>query len=714
MPTAQPTGRTLSLALPAHCEDSIAATEKWLLSLWQASKKSNWSLWRGRATVALEYVAEAGEVRLQHYLASELLAEVSRALLSSHFPGIELAEESGSREGLDQNDYRASVDFRFRSPGWIDLPKDKDPDAQHGLLGALNGTDPDQFALVQFLLTPTWMTTEDGRQPAFWFIGRIVAAAPSLPACRSRLHLISASLGQFAGFNGFRVSPPRRLQPSDIDAIQERRWPRRLLAPGEPVTPFQVASLYHPPEEPTRVANLRSAPCLRTPTSALNEGIAVGTGIDLRGGKTEVRIRPPDLLRHGLVIGPSGSGKTTFLANLAVELARAGHGVSVIDPHGSLVRAVAAALPQERDGSALVFRFADREYPIAINPLRSRPGEEHLAADELIEILQRVQGREYWGPLLDLMLRHAALASIELGGSLIETARLLDDFWFRESVLTRLANPETVRFLGQIGEGATFDRRMLPAINRLQRFLATPWLRNILGQSRTGLDFGELFDQRSIALFDLSAIGGTNTRLLGSLLLLLIRQAALRRSPDGDQPLHFVLVDEASWFISKTVAELLDQARKFGVGLVLAVQRLGQLAPEETREAVLANTGSLLTYRISDREEATYLSRHLASERVGADDLQHLPRYEAYLQVTQDGDRLEPAWLRASAPATPRPDAAQAAARFLTAARERYARPRAQVEAELRERERLLSQEDEEPEVRSTALPPPAFPADAA
>ena len=86
------------------------------------------------------------------------------------------------------------------------------------------------------------------------------------------------------------------------------------------------------------------------------------------------------------------------------------------------------------------------------------PGQEHLAADELIEILQRVQGREYWGPLLDLMLRHAALAAIELGGSLLETARLLDDYWFRESALPRIANPETARFLAQLQNGGPWQR----------------------------------------------------------------------------------------------------------------------------------------------------------------------------------------------------------------------------------------------------------------
>src|SRR3990172_8698619 len=115
----------------------------------------------------------------------------------------------------------------------------------------------------------------------------------------------------------------------------------------------------------------------------------------------------------------------------------------------------------------------------------------------------------------------------------------------------------------------------------------------------------------------------------------------------GSAP-NFVLVDEASWFLSRTVAELLDQARKFGVGLVLAVQRLGQLAPDDVREAVLANRGSPVSFRIADREEAEFIARHFGGQLVELSDVQQLPRFQAYWQATSDGDRLAPAWKRGS------------------------------------------------------------------
>ena len=703
---------TLSVAVPATSEDPAESSAKWLLALWQASRKLTWRLWRDRAAISLEYSATAALVRYQVHFARPLLAQVTSPVLRALFPGLDIIESDGSEVGQIPNSTHAALTtFRLRSPGWVDLPKDSAPDGVTSLIAALADLDRGEAALVQLLLEPTWMSTEEGRQPAFWLAGRIAASATTYHAARERGRVLAAAFGQFSGFNGFSFSRVRSMTAADRESILQRRWPHRIIPPEPPATAAQVACLYHPPVRADLFERLHSIGYQRTSARVTNGGLLLGEGTDGRGRRIEVRVSARDLLRHALLLGPSGSGKSTLLAHMALELAREGHGLTVIDPHGSLVRDIARTLPRERYGDAHLLRFSDSEHPISLNPLRARSGQEAIAADELVEIVQRVYGREYWGPLLDLTLRHVAIAAMQLGGSLIEAARLLDDPWFRERALSRLENVETARFLAQLGGTSAYDRRSLPAVHRLQRLLATPWLRNIVGQGGPGLDFGKAFDSRQILLLDLSGLGTTNAKLLGSLILLMIRQTTLGRSAgDGEtKPRHFVIVDEASWFVSRTVAELFDQARKFGVGLILAVQRLGQLTPDDVREAVIANSGSLVVFRVSDREEATFFGRHFASQRVGAADLQRLPRYEAYVQLTRDGDREEPSWLRTAAPA-PETGGEVVESRLLAAGQQRYARPRAVVERELLQREQSLA-EDEEPEVRRLAVPAAAVPA---
>jgi energy-coupling factor transporter ATP-binding protein EcfA2 len=693
----------LELEVPALCEDGGAAAAKWLLALWQSARKPTWRFWRHRAAIALELWADNDRVSHRLRFSRSFLAEISLSILPTLFPGCEVNPISNSPTDYLSSQKAATAIFQFRSPGWVELPKDEGPEGVDGVIGAMHHLRPREHALVQLLLEPTWMTTEDGRQPAFWFAGRIAAAASTGYARSARLvQVLASAYGQFAGFNGLRFSRTRAMSIAALRSMDDLSWPHRLVPPEPPAIPAQIATLYHPPAAADPFERLLSVRYRRTPSVGAAKGVLMGEGRDGSGRPASVRVHAADLTRHAFVLGPSGSGKSTFLAHLALELVRAGHGVTVIDPHGSLVRSIARGFSQERESDASLLRFADRDYPISLNPLRAQPSQEALAADELVEIVQRVYGREYWGPLLDLTLRHAAIASIELGGSLIESARLLDDPWFRTRALERLENVETTRFLRQLGEGGVYDRRSLPAVHRLQRLLATPWLRNMLGQPTAGIEFAEIFDRRQTLLLDLSGLGTSNARLIGSLILLMIRQATLSRRPDSfdTRARHFVLVDEASWFISRTVAELFDQARKFGIGLVLATQRLGQLTPEDAREAVLANSGTLVVFRTSDREEATFFSRHFASGRVSPADLQHLPRYEAYVQLTHDGDRHEPAWIRTPLPPAERRDAYHVESRLVAAGRARYARPRAAVEQELDERERKLIQ-DEEPEVRS-------------
>ncbi len=695
---------TLRFAPPLRCEHTTTATEKWLLALWQLGAKSSWRLWRRSAAISVEYVAHHSRITLQAHCARRDLSTLTTGMLPGLIPGAEIDEGDEAAEAFGTFRSWSTAPFQLWNPGWIELARDAHPSAVDGIISVLSGLPEGTSGLIQILLQPTWMRTEDGRQPAFWLAGRVAAGSCSMRAAAGSARILSGTLGQLTGFNGLRCGRIRSASAGDQRAILERRWIRTFLPPGPPATPAQVALLFHPPEAAAS-ASLHRVRCAHTPTTTTSSSIHLGTGRDARGRAVETGLSPRDLLRHALVVGPSGTGKSTLLANLALSLVSEGNGVTVIDPHGSLVRDIARALPERRQNDAAFISFADTEYPVSLNPLRVRPGQEFLAADELVEVVQRVYGSEYWGPLIDLTLRHAAMAAAEIGGSLLDSARLLDDPWFRDRTLARVANAETVRVLGQLGS-AGYDRRLLPAINRLQRLLATPWMRNIVGQQAPGIDFQAVFDERRILLFDLSNVGATNARLLGSLLLLLIRQATLGRRTDPAAE-HIVLVDEASWFVSRTVSELFDQARKFGVGIVLAVQRLAQLAPADVRDAVLANAGSLVTFRLSDPDEASAMARRLASERITADDLRHLGSYETYLQMTHGGDRLEAAWMRASPPAERANDSPAVLSRLVRTARERYARPRAAVEAELHQRN-LQMLADDEPEIRSLA-PPPAL-----
>jgi hypothetical protein len=138
--------------------------------------------------------------------------------------------------------------------------------------------------------------------------------------------------------------------------------------------------------------------------------------------------------------------------------------------------------------------------------------------------------------------------------------------------------------------------------------------------------------------------------------------------------------------------------RKFGLGLILAAQRLGQLKPKETREAIFANVGSMVCFRMGERDEVVYLQRHFSTAGLTAEEIRALGRHEVYAQLTQDGVRLPAFWGR-TPPPPPKPwEGTGRIEEVRQRSREQYALPREVVEQAIASRERR--EMDEEPEKR--------------
>ena len=81
----------------------------------------------------------------------------------------------------------------------------------------------------------------------------------------------------------------------------------------------------------------------------------------------------------------------------------------------------------------------------------------------------------------------------------------------------------------------------------------------------------------------------------------LLRAARQTRSPHGTDIPCFVYIDEAHTFIAndKNVIELFDEMRKYNVGIILAHQRVNQLAAE-VLDALYHDVGTIIASRVRD------------------------------------------------------------------------------------------------------------------
>ncbi len=134
----------------------------------------------------------------------------------------------------------------------------------------------------------------------------------------------------------------------------------------------------------------------------------------------------------------------------------------------------------------------------------------------------------------------------------------------------------------------------LSAKNRLFKFLNSTTLARFMGLPGRSINLREIMDEGKVLLVNLAPsdyLSNENARVFGALLVNEVFEHARRRKKDelGHDPVPFYFyLDEFQNFVSLDIANMLDQVRKFGLFLVLAHQRFGQL-DENIIDAALTN-----------------------------------------------------------------------------------------------------------------------------
>lgn len=386
------------------------------------------------------------------------------------------------------------------------------------------------------------------------------------------------------------------------------------------------------------------------------------------------------------VLGPTGTGKTSLIQNLVCDDLAQGRGLAVIETNGDLVRDLLDLIPPERTKDVVLLDLTDPDYAVGFNPLAST-SDPSLVADQLGELFQRLW-KEYWGPRTGQLAHMGLLTLARRGGStLLDLPRLFLDPDFRRTVLADLDDPVGLepdwRWFGQLPEREQATV-IAPLLNKVRQFTARPVIRAIMGQAAPPISMQRLMADGKVLLVYLpkGLIGAETAQLLGCLVLTSLWQAATERArlPTAQRTPFGLYVDEVQDFAAAPIPwdEMFAQGRKYGLALTVAHQNLEQL-PRELREVVLANARSKAVFALS-ASDAKVMER-LFAPSLAAPDLQALEAHAIAAQVAlDDGSTARPVTL--TTPSPPLPLGSREQVRH--ASRSRYARSRADVEAQLR------------------------------
>ncbi|MEK7182066.1 MAG: type IV secretion system DNA-binding domain-containing protein, partial [Patescibacteria group bacterium] len=455
----------------------------------------------------------------------------------------------------------------------------------------------------------------------------------------------------------------------------------------------EVASIFHFPISTTETPKIKwlksgaSAPPINIP----QEGVLLGFN-DYRGTKTDIRITESDRRRHMYAIGQTGVGKSNFLQEMAKKDAAAGKGFCFIDPHGDAIEDILTAIPKERAEDVIIIDPADVARPIGINMLEydpARPEQKTFVINEMIGIFDQLYDmKATGGPMFEQYMRNAMLLVMEhpeSGSTLMEIPKVLADEDFRRLKLSHCTNPIVHDFWTKEAEKAGGEAalaNMVPYItSKLTAFISNDMMRPIIAQQKSAIDFRAVMDEGKIVLINLSKgkIGEINARLLGMVIVGKILMAALSRVdiPEEERKDFYLYLDEFQNVTTTSIAQILSEARKYRLVLILAHQFIGQLK-EEISKAVFGNVGSLVSFRVGP-DDAEFLEKQFEPV-FSANDLMNVDNYQCFVRLLMNNELTKPFNMKTYPPTSGNQEVANA---FKELSRLRYGRDVAIVNKEI-------------------------------
>ena len=509
---------------------------------------------------------------------------------------------------------------------------------------------------------------------------------------------MQALVGTFKQFNSTNLNGFKQLGGSfnaaDLDAYKLRQFSDS----GFILNISELASVYHLPHTSVETPNIvwasskTAEPPAKLPVLtgdvSIDENISAFGLTNFRGINHQFGLLRRDRSRHVYIIGQTGAGKSGLLELLALSDTFYNHGYCIIDPHGDFAIDNLKFVPESRIKDVIYFNPADTAFPVAFNPLEiTDPARKPNICSEVIGVLKRMFG-DSWGPRLEHILRYTLLALLDRPETtLLDISRLLTDKDFRKETLDYCKDVTVLQFwkheFGQWNDKQV-NESIAPVLNKVGAFTANPIIRNIIGQPKSSFDIRKIMDEGKILVVNLSKglIGEDNAGILGAFLVTKVQLAAMSRSDIPrveDRRPFYLYVDEFQNFATDSFAVILSEARKYGLNLTVANQYVAQMT-DSVRDAVFGNVGTTISFRVS-ADDAPILVKQFEPTFEESDIIQ-LNNRHFIISMIINGEKV-PAFSATtlSIPDTPK-DNLDA---IIDYSREFYARPRLEVEQEIRE-----------------------------
>lgn len=683
----------LQVALPRDNEIKIDTAEQLFSSLSAIGKGGMFKL---APHISFEIVGMPGDIRFYVH-APKKLQDLVEKQINGAYPDAEIkivSADSIKREGLViGNEYNifsregkvafTSLELKSENYKPIKVYKDLPTDSLSSITSVLAKMTEGEGAAIQILITPasskwkksgrSYLTktkklesnpetakySSDAKElegienkiskPGFNATIRIVVSSTSKESAEAHLGNIVSIFSQFEGINSFK-KVKHFFKGMFMNDFIYRYLP--MTGNSSVLTSEELATLYHFPNKSVTTPNIFWMNSKRAPAPATipTEGLYLGKST-YRGLAKPVYMDIDDRRRHMYIIGKTGTGKSEFLKDMIMQDIRNGHGLAVIDPHGDLIDDILPMIPAKRAEDVILFDPSDTTRPMGFNMLEASTEEQkHYVVSSIIGLMYKLfdpNKTGIIGPRFEHAIRNAMLTVMyEKGSTFVEVVRVLTDANYVQELLPKVEDPIIRRYwTDQIAQTSDFHKSEVLdyIVSKFGRFVTNKMIRNIIGQSDSAFNFRKVMDEKKILLINLAKgkIGEENSQFLGLILVPKILVAAMSRQDmlKDQREDFFLYVDEFQNFATPDFAQILSEARKYKLNLIVANQFIGQME-EEVKNAIFGNVGTLVAFRVGVTD-ANYLQHEYQPVFTEA-DLINVERYNTYVKTIVGGEPATP------------------------------------------------------------------------
>ena len=686
----------IEVSLPRDNEIKIDVAEQMFASFASLRRGGRFSFLNSQPHISFEIVGMPEDIRFYVNTPNKLKDFVEKQI-NGAYPEAEIKEVDQSnftREGYSVgNEYNifpkegkvAFASLRLKSLNYMSIKvfKDLPTDPLSSITSVLAKMGNGEGAAIQLLLSPadskwkklgraylsktkkaesnpeTAKYSADPKElegienkigkPGFDVVIRIVVSSKTMESAQAHLNNIVNSFSQFDGLNSFTKNSHRFKGLFMHDFIY-RYSPIR--GQTSVLTNEELATVFHFPNKSVETPHIHWVTAKRAPAPAQipQSGLFLGKS-KYRGVDKPIYIDIDDRRRHMYVIGKTGTGKSEFLKAMIMQDIKNGEGVAVIDPHGDLIDDVLKLIPSKRSEDVILFDPSDTQRPMGFNMLEAKTEEQkHYIVSSIIGLMYKLFDPHQTGiigPRFEHAIRNAMLTVMyEKGSTFVEVVRVLTDASYVQELLPKVQDPIVRRYwTDQIAQTSDFHKSEVLdyIVSKFGRFVTNKMIRNIIGQSYSSFDFRQVMDEGKILLINLSKgkIGEENSNFLGLILVPKILVAAMSRQdmPIDQRRDFFLYVDEFQNFATPDFAQILSEARKYRLNLIVANQFIGQME-EDVKNAIFGNVGSIISFRVGVTD-ANYLQHEYQPVFTEA-DLINVERFNTYVKTIVRGEPVTP------------------------------------------------------------------------